>query len=195
VGLSPDTAATLLELSASAGTDRDLTASLRRLLDQATAAVPSCVAVSLTVSRHGVPLTLAAYARDEIPHVRSSVSVHLPASLLTDTVSRALTLYSAAAGAFGQLTVDLLELLDLDPRRAVIDGHLTLSPSSRAAQGLRSGLDDLSTIDQALGVLIDRGLSIDEGLRELERLAAASATTVSAAAVKVMNAVRRGTQP
>jgi hypothetical protein len=193
VSLSADADAVLHELTASAGTNSDLVGGLDALLVHATKAVPSCLGVSLTLSRRGSPITLAALTEGrEGERVHSSLAIRLPTPAGDEvTGERALILYAATTEAFGALALDLLALLDLDPGKAILDGHLDLPAGDGLAPGLRGQLDDVRTIDLALGVLLDRGVLTTAGWAELERLVAHSGTSVVAAALLVLDAVRR----
>lgn len=195
MGLPSDAEAVLHELAASGGSDWDLAEQLEDLLRHAVVAVPSCQAVSLTASRYGLPVTLTALT-EPLRHqpVLSSLAVHLPAEATYPEPggagSRTLTFYAGAPGAFVSLTADLLALLDLDPRRAMIDGHLELPTDDDTGGDLRAQLAAVSATDLALGALLDKGLLPEAGQRELERLARVNRTTVDGAARLVLAAIR-----
>jgi hypothetical protein len=87
------------------------------------------------------------------------------------------------------MAADLLAHLDLDPRQAIIDGHLDLPAEDHTGHNLRGQLND-PTSDLALGVLFDRGQLPVEGRLELERLAAQNNSSIATAARLVLDAVR-----
>ncbi len=192
MGLSPDANASLHALSAMAGTDRQLASGLRQLLEHACVAVPSCLGISLTIVRELLPVSLVAIVPAVADRrVLSSLAVRLPVHGSEPGASRALTLYAYAAGAFVSLAPDLKRLLDLDPSRVMVDGHLDLPIADLAGDGLTGQLDDLAVMDKALGVLLDRGLQGSAGRGELERLAAQHGVDVAAAALLILDKVRR----
>jgi hypothetical protein len=196
VGISPDAAAVLRRLAAR-GNDRDLAAGLDDLLAHVTRAVPSCLGISLTMRRNGSPITLAALSGDRHGQpVRSSLALHLPTGSPAEvTAGRGLTLYATAPDAFAAIAKDLQTLLDLDPHHAMVDGHLDLPPDDETGSLVGGQLDDLSAIDVALGVLLDRGMVAADGRLELERLAVSSGSSVATAARLVLEAVRRPPPP
>lgn len=186
------TAALLGALAGGAGAD--LSGALDGLLSVSRAAVPSCLAVSLTLDHLGVPVTVAALAddADELP-ARSSLAVRLPAGAV-------LLLQAAAAAALDETRVDLLRLLDLEPARARLDEHLgRLGEAPATASGGSSGgpsggsWEDLSLVAQALGVLLDRGFLPPDAGAELERLAARLGVAVPIAARALVAGTRPGT--
>ena len=196
MGLPPDAEAVLHQLADSGGSGRDLAVALNDLLLLATQAVPSCLGVTLTISRHNLPVTITVRtAPQHEPPVLSSLAVQLPAPATEGhhgaADARALTLYAAAANAFAGVAANLLALLDLDPRRALLDGHLELPPVDATASALKRQLDDVSDTDLALGALLDKGMLLDAGRRELERLASLNRTTTDGAARLILAALRR----
>jgi len=82
-------------------------------------------------------------------------------------------LYASGRRAFHPVAVDLLTLLDLDPRRAVLDRHLALPDLADAADTLAAQLDDRSAVERGVGVLLARGLPEGQGRQELTRRAGA----------------------
>lgn len=199
------TAALLGALEGAAGAD--LPGGLAGLLLLSRAAVPSCLAVSLTLDHLGVAVTVAALADDagEMP-ARSSLAVRLPGGAV-------LLLQAAAAAALDATRVDLLRLLDLEPTRARLDEHLgrlggdsrrpgagradradladTPAPAAPSEGPPGGSLEDLGVVAQALGVLLDRGFLPSDGSEELERLAARLGIAVPTAARALLAGTRR----
>ncbi len=95
-------------------------------------------------------------------------------------------LYASGRRAFQSVAVDLLTLLDLDPRRAVLDRHLALPDLADAADTLAAQLDDRSAVERGVGVLLARGLPEDQGRQELTRRAAAHGHDLPAAARQLL---------
>lgn len=192
MGLPPDANTSLHALAADGGSDRDLVFGLQQLLVHACQAVPSCLGVSLTLVRALMPVTLVALTSPaDGHHVLSSLAVRLPSPAGSQAdPDRSLTVYAAAAGAFVPIAADLLALLDLDPRRAIIDGHLDLPHADPAAAMLTGQLEAVTVVDRALGVLLDKGLPQPASRVALESLAARRNIDVAKAAGLILNTVR-----
>ncbi|HEX5905926.1 MAG TPA: hypothetical protein VFY56_02840 [Propionibacteriaceae bacterium] len=153
--------------------DDALDASLAALTADIEAAVPSYLGIQLTIRQNGQPVTLTRIA----PHRTATTSLQIPLTVLGprfDPDSR-VTFYAAAAGAFVDLAADLSYALHVptstdrstdgsdgeDRRHRPVDGDrgITLdadAPPSALVSGV-SGLSELSTINRAIGVLIDHG--------------------------------------
>lgn len=175
----------------------DLARGVNELLNLARRAVPSCLGLSLTLERGGPPLTMTALVpvAGEEP-VGSSLALRLPSRQVQDVSSNGgavLILYAAARGAFDHVTADLLALLDLDPGRATVDGHLTLPGLVAAVEDFTERLDDLGAVDRALGVLLDRGFLQADGRCEIDRLAAVGAVSIPTAARSLLATARPAT--
>jgi len=180
----------------------DLAAQVRALLRLTTTSVPSCSGVRLSLTRDNLPVTVTALTLDAgLEPVRSSLAIRLPHnplvhSALTNSTSlppgrslpagAELVLYASCRRAFHTVAVDLLALLDLDPRRAVLDRHLALPDLADAADTLAAQLDDCSAVERAVGVLLARGLSVGQGRQELTRRAAAHGHDLPAAARQLL---------
>jgi len=201
----------------------DLAARVRALLRLTTTSVPSCSGLRLTLTRDNLPVTVTALTLDAgLEPVRSSLAIRLPHNPLTNSTrpppgrpppgspqpgspppGGELVLYASCRRAFHTVAVDLLTLLDLDPRRAVLDRHLALPDLADAAATLAAQLDDGSAVERAVGVLLARGLPEGQGRQELARRAAAHGHDLPSAARQLLrNTSRtrhrprtRGTQP
>jgi hypothetical protein len=158
--------------------DDALDASLAALTADIEAAVPSYLGVQLTIRQNGHPVTLTRIA----PHRTATTSLRIPLTVLGrrfDPDSR-VTFYAAAAGAFVDLAADLSYALHVptstdrstdgsdgeDRRHGPVDGDrgITLDadvPPSALVSGV-SGLSELSTINRAIGVLIDHSHHPDQ---------------------------------
>lgn len=192
--LPPDLSAQLLELELGEQVPGALGEMLEQLLVLAVEAVPSCVGVSLAMHRHGQPfcVTVATPGASTRP-VLSSLALHLPDRSLPHRPSTApvLTLYSSRGGELRRTATDLLALLDLDPRRKILDEDLALPPAARVTARLGLALHDGSAVDRALGVLLDReGLLPSQGRHELERLAVSTGVSVPDAARHVLHSLQ-----
>lgn len=76
-----------------------------------------------------------------------------------------MTFYASKAGAFVDLAADLAGILSLAPGLLILDGHLTIPD-----QDSDMGLGSISLVNQAIGVLIDRGCSPEDAFGELQQL-------------------------
>lgn len=143
-----------------------LVTGLTELGSSVAAAVPSCMSVSVWVGVAGsdAPVTIGIRSEGVGP-VLASLAVPRSLAEPGDIV-----LFQAReAGAFLVLADDLRGWLDpLVP--LLIDEHLHLEIDATAG-GLTSSMDDLSAVNRAVGVLIDRGLLPEAAQAELSRRA------------------------
>jgi hypothetical protein len=144
----------------------DLQAVLAVLVDDLMIAVPSFLGLTLTLRLGGDPITLTAIDADRA--ATAGASLQLPLDHLAgagpDSVA---VFYAASPGAFVEMAAETRRTYCLDGQ-VVMDSHLA-NPATGVA-GL-SGLDDLATINQAVGVLIDQGHRPDKAHDELLRRA------------------------
>ena len=70
----------------------------------------------------------------------------------------------------------------------LLDQHLLLPVEGSAVTGLR----ELSTINQAIGMLIEQGSTPESARLELDRVAESRGTTTDSAAAEIISAVRSG---
>jgi len=176
----------LHQLSVSNGLDGDTLAdALLAFTADLRAAVPSYLGLQLTIVENDRPVTLTEIKADRI----ATTSLRLPLAAVSPNVDPEswITLYAATAGAFVDLAADLGYSLNLPTathaatgatggssdyhgqrvrdRRIVLDADL---PPSTAFSGL-SGLDELSTINRATGILIGQGHHSDRAGDTLRR--------------------------
>jgi hypothetical protein len=97
-----------------------------------------------------------------------------------------IVLYSTLPGAFVDLAADLAWLTDV----ALADVGLDLDLDPRARSGVATPLSSLSSIDQAIGVLVGRGHTPEETLVELETLTARFGGDRHAAALEILDALQ-----
>jgi hypothetical protein len=93
-------------------------------------------------------------------------------------------LYAATPGAFVDLAADLSYALGLDRTHLVLDQHL-IAPTA----GSGMGLDTQSAINQAIGVLIGGGHTLESARHELDRLASLDSDDLHRAAQAVLASV------
>jgi hypothetical protein len=155
----------------------DLSRSLDALLTSLSTAIPSVTGLVVTIRRHGQPVTLTAFHRWDGRAATTSLRWTTPHPGTGGETS--LTLYAHRAGAFVDLAADLGYLLRSRPH--LTDGWRAedlirldrdLPPPTRVSA--ITGVEELSIINQATGVLIDRGAPPDQALLDLARHAAAA---------------------
>jgi hypothetical protein len=206
----------LHQLAGTVGADEDpLGGSLEALVADLAVAVPSYCGLQLTITQHGFPVVLTAFAES---NGAVATSLRLPLSLLDPAleVHSQVVFYARTPGAFVDLAADLAyalgneqdsvdsesgdghggdRLRQVDDRREngrqQADGHRSsieldadLPPLTRES-GI-SGLADLSTINQAVGVLIVNGHHPDEAHDTLRRQAVAAGLLPHAWAVRML---------
>ncbi len=169
----------------------DLESTVRTLGRSARSTVDSFLGVTLTVVVDGYPFTITALdAASEATAIGTSLRVPVPgrggepeltpvAPAGTGELGSVVVFYAGAPGAFVDLAADITHAQRLPLDAVVLDADLQ-SP----APGL--GLDELSTIHQAVGVLIARGHTPEAARVELERRAISGGVDVRTAAVVVV---------
>jgi hypothetical protein len=167
VEIAPDLAAALASLSEALDQDdRRLYTELDALRMAVVAAVPSCVAMSVTIAldHHDATFTLG-------PTTASgpvATSLLIPLEVVSDArQGSVLILYATTPGAFVDLAADLSYATGVTPATFVLDRH----PAPAVDDVGTTPLDGPSAINQALGVLIARGYTPQAALEELHRLA------------------------
>lgn len=163
-------------LSAAADDDDiDLGTRLRELIKAAELAVDSYLGMTLVIDSHEVSVTAICRPTE----VAASLKVLLT-RLDTGGPIGTLTLYASTPGAFVDLAADLTYALDVHHSALVLDHDLT--PDAEA--DIHS-LDGHTTINRAIGALIERGHTPESANLELKRLTALGAgdTAITAEAV------------
>jgi hypothetical protein len=149
----------------------DVAATLTLLTSDVAAAVSSYVGLSLRLSSGGDQVELTTLADEEtVARVVTSLRVPVSRQEPAPGESVMIVLYATTPGAFVDLAADLAWLTGRELAGVGLDLDLGLALHARASTSLRSG----STVNQALGVLLGRGLSPDEASDELDALALVS---------------------
>jgi hypothetical protein len=175
----------LRALAAAVGAPVDVHAEVGYLLRLAVAAVPSCIGLSLVLHGPGPELTVSAMGSALHPQpVLASLAVRLPRPQPASADAE-LVLYAGAPRAFHAVVPSLLALLDRSHRRVSVDGHLA-GPDLVAERAAAVRRTEQSEVNQAIGVLLGRGLLPAVGHDELRRLAAVHGTSVLLAARAVL---------
>ena len=145
----------------------DLEAVLRVLTDDLTAAVPMYLGLTITLHHDDSPVIISTLEPRDIPIRASLLLSLLPAPGSTRTGS--VVFYSGAAGSFADLADDARWIFNLDGY-PLLDSHL--APVGAGADPARvHGLSALNDINQALGVLIEEGRTLEGARAELHRRA------------------------
>jgi len=149
-------------------------------------AVPSALGVAFTIQTSPDLTIRSRPAEFTVPTLDGAAtavatSLQVPLGSWTDLEpGSAVIFYAATTGALVDLAADLGWLLNLRAD-VVLDGHLPAQQPEAT-----SGLAELSVIHQALGVLIERGMTPQAGREELQTLARESDTTILAVAAQVI---------
>ena len=146
----------------------ELTAGLAR-------AVPSLVTVSLVLVHQGVQVPFTVSAE---PDARAVVVASLAVEL-AGKAGHLLILQATEQGAFLLLQDEIAALLSAQAPAPQVDQHLTTTAPPGPA--LTSARAELTAIDHAVGVLLDRGMLQTAALEELRRRAARAGTTIGGA--------------
>ena len=161
----------------------DFAAGLNQLSRDVAVAVPSCLAVTITLARLGGEISVSTTA--EPAAVLASLAMPLSAA----SSSGLLILRAGAAGAFVLLADDLDGMLGPGHPPIDLDQHLAW-PAATGGESLTTSLADLSLVNHAVGVLVDRGLPPRAAHRELWRRADATGTTVAAVSRDLLRSAR-----
>lgn len=162
----------------------DLERQLDSLCAALTHAVPSFIGmtVTLAVDRHEISFTVG--TRPSTPRIATSLLIPLNALSATSSASTIL-FYAAVPGAFVDLAADLSHATRTGLDSFILDGH-----RSDTFDGLgMTGLEGQSSINQAIGVLIDRGYTPEAALDELHRRAQLDSGKLEHAAEQVLASI------
>ena len=172
----------------------DLQAVLVGLADDLMAAVPSFIGLRMTLHLDNWPITVTTIEAGQA--AAAGASLQFPLDQLAGAgPDGTVVLYAGQAGAFVDLAADARRVRRLDGG-VVVDGHLscTDNPGAPGPPGA-SGLDESTVVNQAIGVLVDRGRLPDEAHEELLRRAAHVRQCVPDAARRLLAASARGLGP
>jgi len=143
--------------------DRDIERSLRALRFDVALAVPTFVGLSMTLVVEGQPVTLTSMD-DEALDAAVGSSLSLPLTLTSQFAAGSeLVLYATAPGAFVDLAADLQYALRAADNELTLDRHLARTPRSGIV-----GVEELSLINRALGVLVGGGRTFAEARAQLQ---------------------------
>jgi hypothetical protein len=176
----------LLLLHEDADRTSNSAAALHRLAQAVMLAVPSCLSVTITLVRLGGDISVSTVTGAATPApALASLAVPLSAGALGDL----LILRAREAGAFLLLADDLGGLLGPGQPPIELDKHLSW-PEEPSNESLAASVAGLRVVDQAIGVLVDRGLPPEAAHRELWRRAGEAGTTVAAVSRDLLRSPR-----
>lgn len=146
-------------------------------------AVPSGLGLAMTIAVSPDQVTVTTLNGSA---GRAATSLRVPLGGWTDLgPGSGVVFHAATGGALVDLAADLGWLLDLRDD-VVLDGHLR--PGDR--HQVRSGLREMSVVQQAVGLLIDRGRTPQSARDELEHASRETATPVHEVAAQVIRDAR-----
>jgi len=167
--------------------EADLAESLTALARDTRLAVPSFLGLSIAVTVNADPISFTIFDPAEDP-ASALASIFIPIGQPDDANRTSVVFYASTPGAFVDLAADVSRALGLPLADCVLDAHLRpVLPASGATD-----LDNQRLVNQAIGVLIDRGFDPDSASAELHRLAELDGGDVRHAARLVLDGLRRG---
>ncbi|MCW2523331.1 MAG: hypothetical protein JWO63_1666 [Frankiales bacterium] len=158
----------------------DLSDLVEQLAVSVTAAVDSFVGLSMVLVHNAHPFglnVLRSAASWEL--ARTSARLEL-AALSTAEPGSSIVFYAATPGALTDLVADLGYALGLPAAAMSIDENLPAHPRTGG------GLTDMSTLNQAIGVLLAQGHDPGSARRELRRLAGLAGSSQAVAAQRLL---------
>ncbi len=163
--------------------------------------VSSFAGLHLTTVADGNPVTFTVFETVTDPtDLAASVRVPLQAAVDAATARTVLRLFAHHPGAFVDLAADLTVALGFDPpvtgrapaptiSDAALRIHLDADLPPWTTVTAIEGLTAFDTVNQAIGVLIERGWSPSEAEPELDRLAAAAGVDLHTQARSVIASI------
>lgn len=161
----------------------DLRAWLESFVRDLHGAIGSYVGLTLTMALDGQEIQFT--VSEHLSAAGSSLCIPLAAVAHSDDGST-LVLYAEAPGAFVDMAADLAWALELDPSTLLVDEHLVVPAASNSVIGLR----ERAMINQAVGVLIDHGHTLESAHDALRNHAEAESGTVYTSAVRILERLR-----
>jgi hypothetical protein len=171
----------------------DVAETLERLAGDVQNSVDSYLGLSVSITANGPRFELMTILDKDTQQdqVHASLLVPLAPSII-GAITVTLVLYAATPGAFIDLAADLAWITGRTLAEFRLDEHRALPPKFISPTPLRA----MSLINQALGVLIGRGVTPEEAERDLyARAAAAGVDRLGAAALILASLNRPATKP
>jgi hypothetical protein len=165
----------------------DLAALLESFSTDTGRAIDSYLGLRMTLVIDGLPVTFTL-----MESTTAATSLRVPLNRLgVAEAGSVLMLYASNPGAFVDLAADLSFALGLRPDTLILDDDLRLAGPARGVDGLV----ELAQVNQAIGILIDRGHRPAAARAELRRLADHAETTVHTAARQLIATTQTGPSP
>lgn len=161
----------------------DLEEHVKALLGDLAKAVPSAVGITVTIGADEQFTTITTIDRTRA--IAASLRVPL-LPLKGIGAGSSVAFLAATPGAFVDLGADLAHALGVGPSGVILDGDLTLPDDSEAG-----GLEHASVFNRAVGVLVERGFTIETARGQLDRMATDLGGDVLAAAYTVLGEIPR----
>jgi len=162
----------------------DIVDNLYQLSANARLAVPSYQGLTLIIADAANRLAITVLETGTRDVAGTSVLVPLSAS---DPPETSLVLYAGQPGAFVDLAADLAWLTGYPVGEFVFDQHLSIPPET----GTDGVISALSAINQAIGVLIGRGYTLEQARLELGRRAVDGGMERQAVAAMILDSIGR----
>jgi hypothetical protein len=162
----------------------DVADTLHRLAANAAFAIPTYLGLSVTVSGSVPPFAFTSLNDGVVPgDVRTSLGLTLPsAGGAGARQAVTLVLYAGSPGTFVDLAADVAWLTTRPSTDFALDQHL----QSLAEKIIATGLLEVSTINQAIGVLIGEGHTPEEAEEQLTSLTADAGISRHAVALRIL---------
>jgi hypothetical protein len=174
----------------------DIGESVSRLGDVVAATVPSFMALSFRTGSGDaqIEFTGRSEAYEDLTGIRTSLLIPLPDRFevgFPSDSSTSLVLYAAHPGAFVDVAADIAWLTGRPLGAFRIDEHLSPPGDDGSARALR----DASTVNQAIGVLLERGFTVEAATSHLDELAAAAGSDRAGVAADLLTQMSTGGPP
>ena len=161
----------------------DVAHSLRQLVADTTAAVPTFLGLSITVTGSDPPFTFTVVVEDAATgDIRTSLRLVLSGVGDVRLPTVVLVLYAGSPGTFVDLAADLAWLTARPLSDFVLDQHLP-GPAERFSA---TGLFEASVINQAVGALIGQGCTPEQAERNLTAEGADAGISRHAVALRIL---------
>jgi len=161
----------------------DLSRLLSRLTESLVVALPSFVGLTLTVQVDGLAVDMSGLPADRIRPALASLYLPIP---LDDSTAptNGVVFYAAAPDAFLDLAEDARWVYELTDQ-VIVDGHLPSAPGLSKPWSV-NGIEEFTIISQAIGVVIEAGLSTPQAHSTLQRRAFAQRQRVVEVAQQIL---------
>lgn len=158
----------------------DVAESVRRLAADVRAAVPSYLGLRISAEAEEVTIVFTTLVQPQT--VAASLMIRLVHHDGADRTSAvAVLLYAGRAGAFVDMAADLAWLASGRLGEFVVDEHLDVP-----AQAVGVSVQNDSVVNQAIGVLLGRGMTPEEAHQDLDVRAAAAGIDRRSAAERLL---------